>query len=430
MIKKLLFILACIFSFGNLFSQWVQVGSGANAPVNDLIVYNNALVAGGQFVNIGGGIATWDGSNWTAFGQGVDSAGIVYCLDTINGNLYAGGDFGMMNGVPANNIAVWNGSSWSALGGGTNGIVNSIAFLGGEIYVGGQFTMAGNVPANNVAKWDGTNWSALGSGLNCNCFYSFVRSLCVYNNELYAGGLFDSQGNNNIAKWNGSSWSALGSGTDSEVNSLKVFNNELYVGGLFYYVNSVLCHYVAKWNGAWSAVIPNSTLMVSSMSVFNGNLYLVGNAPAGTSFAMWDGQTWTLIYTGIVAAPCAFIPHGIYAVEKFGNDIYLGGFFTQGCAEPGNFIIYANQPIVGVAEEKVEQQMEVLPNPSSGKFSVNFPEDFYTMEVTDLTGKIIYSRKDCTNNSQEDLSGLSDGIYFIRAFNKNYTFTGKIIIRK
>ena len=55
------------------------------------------------------------------------------------------------------------------------------------------------------------NWTPLGSGMN-----GQVLALCVYNNELIAGGSFTTAGGisaNYIAKWNGSSWSPLGSMT-------------------------------------------------------------------------------------------------------------------------------------------------------------------------------------------------------------------------
>lgn len=427
MIKNLLLSIAGFFAFGNLFSQWVQVGQGANGNVNDLIVYNNTLVAGGLFNNIGNGLAKWSGNSWSAFGQGVDSAGFVYCLDTMNGNLYAGGDFSMMDGVPANNIAIWNGSSWSALGGGTNGAVTCMVFFAGELYIGGQFTMAGSVTANNVAKWDGTNWSALGSGLMISV-YSYVHTLCVYNNELYAGGYFSSP-INNIAKWDGTSWLALGSGVNNMVASLKVYNNELYVGGHFHYVNNMPMKFIAKWNGAWSPVASNPDLVVRTMSVLNGNLFLAGSGPIDTSFAMWDGQTWTLMYTGIISPQCAPIAHGIYAIEKFGNDIYLGGDFHQACSEPGDCIVYANQS-VGVEEPGEKSPMEIYPNPSSGQFTIRFPATTFSLEITDATGRIVYRKENCSSQHDADLTLLADGMYFARVFDDQSSVTEKLIIKK
>ena len=98
------------------------------------------------------------------------------------------------------------------------------------VYASGYFTS----PGNRIAKWDGANWSNIGSGMN-----EDVLSLAIYNNELYAGGLFEIAGGNiidGIAKWNGSSWSSLNSGIGgaiTRVDGMIVYQGELYVGGDF-----------------------------------------------------------------------------------------------------------------------------------------------------------------------------------------------------
>ena len=66
-------------------------------------------------------------------------------------------------GVRVNHIAKWDGSSWSALGQGVDGMVHALVFDStGNLYVGGNFTEAGGL--DNIAKWgDGSSWSALGN---------------------------------------------------------------------------------------------------------------------------------------------------------------------------------------------------------------------------------------------------------------------------
>jgi hypothetical protein len=86
-----------------------------------------------------------------------------------------------------------SGQSWSALGTGLNKIVFALGANNGGIYAAGDFTTAGGNLANRIAKWDGSNWSALGSGINC----GYLKSLAVYNSELYVWGLqFYLRGNN------------------------------------------------------------------------------------------------------------------------------------------------------------------------------------------------------------------------------------------
>ena len=78
----------------------------------------------------------------------------------------------------------------SALGSGMNGPVYALAVSGSGLYAGGNFTMAGGSPANYIAKWDGTAWKPLGSGMN-----NYIFALAVSGRHLYGGGSFTTAGN-------------------------------------------------------------------------------------------------------------------------------------------------------------------------------------------------------------------------------------------
>src|SRR5678816_2435110 len=71
--------------------------------------------------------------------NGVVTYGYIYATqyDTVNGNLYIGGNFKSVNGVPASNVAVWNGSTWNSLGSGITGTVLSMKLVGNDLFVGG-----------------------------------------------------------------------------------------------------------------------------------------------------------------------------------------------------------------------------------------------------------------------------------------------------
>jgi trimeric autotransporter adhesin len=121
-----------------------------------------------------------------------------------NGELYAGGTFDTIDGNHYNNIARWNDTCWSNVGEGIQssfftkiGVITAMAVYHNKLYVAGGFDSAGGKPALNVACWDGKQWSAVGNGLQLQGKHDFngrVRCLAVYNDELYAGGLFNSSG--------------------------------------------------------------------------------------------------------------------------------------------------------------------------------------------------------------------------------------------
>lgn len=249
-------------------SIWSPLGLGMNLGPTKLAVSGNDLYAAGGFLratNTGGAtvtvnrIAKWNGTNWSALGQGLDAR--ADSLFVSGSNVYVGGVFryAINSGggyVATHVIAKWNGSSWSSLGLGVDAPVYAFAMSGTDLYVGGTFSTATNsgggaVPAKNIAKWNGTNWFAVGLGFN-----SQVLDLQMHQGELYAGGWFtwatNSEGApvaaNHLAKWNGTNWSALGAGTSDQVSALLVSGNDLYVGGYIGTAGGKASPYIARAN--------------------------------------------------------------------------------------------------------------------------------------------------------------------------------------
>jgi hypothetical protein len=218
------------------------IGGFTSASVFALEVFDDgggpALYAGGEFSEAGhisaSGIAKWNGSGWSALGAGVSGGGFprVHALEIFDDGggpaLYAGGRFDSAGGVGASNVARWDGSSWSALGDGVGGspaedAVWTLASFddgdGAALYAGGGLTTAGLQPASHVARWDGASWSALDSGVS-----NLVLALSVFDAgqgpSLFVGGgfgvAFDSQ-DSFLAQWGGCGgfpdpWTDLGGG--------------------------------------------------------------------------------------------------------------------------------------------------------------------------------------------------------------------------
>ncbi|MAG56981.1 MAG: hypothetical protein CMJ83_11860 [Planctomycetes bacterium] len=258
--------------------SWSSGAGGADSLVRALAVFDDgtgtALFAGGEFTVVGGvpanRIARWDGNYWSPLWSGANSSvSAMTVFDDGTGlALYAGGSFTVIGGVAANRIARRTGLVWSSLGSGVDSTVSALAVFddgtGPAIYAGGTFTAAGAMAALHVARWDGTSWSPLGSGVSSSA--ASVSALAVFDGgtgpALYVGGTFTSAGGvvvNNIARWDGSTWSPLGSGVTGTVRSLKVYDDgagpALYVGGTFTSAGGVFASNLASWDGAaWSSV--------------------------------------------------------------------------------------------------------------------------------------------------------------------------------
>lgn len=223
----------------------VGVDSGA---VGAQIVFDDGsgdeLFVGGSFVSIAGvplhGAAKWDGARWQPLGDVVNggSQGAISDLEIFDDGagpaLYAAGSFTSIGGVAANNIAKWDGIAWSALGAGTNNSVRSLAVFddggGPTLFAGGSFGTAGGLVAQGLAKWNGSAWSPVSGGFTSTTL-AYVNVLHVHDDgtgpALFVGGHFDTAGaatSENVAKWDGTAWSSLGAGVNSYVEALATYD--------------------------------------------------------------------------------------------------------------------------------------------------------------------------------------------------------------
>ena len=217
---------------------------------------------------------------------------------------------------------------WSALGSGCNDFVQSIAIYNNKVYAGGIFITAGGVTVNNIAMWNGSSWSALGGGCN-----SGVNTVTIdpITGNVYAGGNFTTAGGvpaNYIAMWNGSSWSALGTGCGAAVETIAVVNStNVYAGGIFTTAGGVPANYIAKWNGSsWSALGSGFNLYVynialdSANNVYAGGSFTTAGGVTVNRIAKWNGSSWSALGSGCSA--------DVYNIKiDTANNVYVCGIF-------------------------------------------------------------------------------------------------------
>jgi trimeric autotransporter adhesin len=183
------------------FGQPGAIGMTDGSWVSDILITDDDIYVTGRFEEMGGiasrGIARWDlgTQQWHAMGDGLTSEPHWgrSLARTDDGTIYVAGQFSEVDGNPANNIAAWNGTNWSALGEGTNTTVFTLAADGMMLYAGGQFSQAGGQSIGRLAAWDGSDWSSPASDIQTNILFApKISALQVSDGFLYAGGFFDS----------------------------------------------------------------------------------------------------------------------------------------------------------------------------------------------------------------------------------------------
>ncbi|HYE96355.1 MAG TPA: hypothetical protein VD962_09105, partial [Rubricoccaceae bacterium] len=300
----------------------------------------------------------------------------VTALERDGADLYAGGDFEVVDDTRAPRVAHWDGEAWHALGGGVRGsyypadnsTVHALLPEPGEaLVVGGLFLRAvqpdgDTLSVPGVARWTGTTWEGLGRGLrdtNPSSFNQpFVFALArEASGAVVVGGQFNRAVNpdgtevpaGNLARWNGAAWEAIGT-VGGRVYALAVGpEGAIYVGGAINGITSAdgtptagrgLFRY---HNGTWSLVgggVGGQYDAVRALAFVGSDLYVGGSfgqvrQPDGTPlaaghFARWTGTAWQSV--GGASGEI----HDLDADGEGG--VWVGGAFGQVGGQPSMFL--------------------------------------------------------------------------------------------
>ncbi len=270
------------------------------------------LVVGGSFLGvetvITNGISLFDGLNWHPIGSGVTSSGgMVNALTTWNQLLIAGGNFAEMGGSQGTRaVAAWDGTQWSPLGEGVLGNVMCAEVFQDSLYVGGQFSVAGTVASRGIAKWNGVDWESLNGGIAAGTLV-FVRDMTVHNGTLVAGGAFTGAGgilSRNAIAWDGTQWHALGGGLTRNCAALATFNDSLFAGTS----TTDGCRLWRLDEGGWTTEYDFPPISIREVVATDDSLIVVTNRGDAIPNGIWrkrDGIAWQQLATSDVAPPSA-----------------------------------------------------------------------------------------------------------------------------
>jgi len=114
----------------------------------------------------------------------------------------------------------------------------------------------------------------------------------------------------------------------------------------------------------------------------------------------------------------AQLPEGMNTIEWTITD---NGGNTAVCS----YTITVNT-YVGI-DDIAGNEISVYPNPTNGIFNIETSKKPLNIEITDITGKSIYSSNSTNNNAEIDLSNKASGVYLIKIRTENGIISEKII---
>lgn len=107
---------------------------------------------------------------------------------------------------------------------------------------------------------------------------------------------------------------------------------------------------------------------------------------------------------------------------------------ANGCTASDTITMVGSSCTVGIKNKKVDNTINIYPNPNTGQFTVKFDASqntLFSLNIYRIDGKLVYSEEVNTNTGsytgQFDLSKNAKGIYFIKLITNSDVVTKKVI---
>ncbi len=370
-------IVACfgdklIASDGSIIISWDGVSESTFAsrvtrkgyhPVDALTVYDNKLIAAGDFSGAVSDTvhnpAAWDGTSWSSLARGIP--GSIEAFTVYNDKLIAAGRFQTASGVAADNIAAWNGSSWTALDSAAGQPITSLAVFDKDMIAGfsGRGCLFGAPDwGKGIYAWNGSSWRSIGLGGGNG---GGINALCALDNKLFAsykyvtfdcempGVPFNAVG---LDSWDGLSWNPVVSYSGYAnfpwyyyftFNALIVYDGKLVAAGVFDSVGGVMTNNIAAWDGSsWSSLGQGIVGSIKALAVYDDKLIAGGEfnlagGVAANNIAVWDGHTWSALGSGV--------NDRVTSLTVYDNKLIAGGWFTRAGSRVSNYLATWTKPM-------------------------------------------------------------------------------------
>jgi photosystem II stability/assembly factor-like uncharacterized protein len=136
-------------------------------------------------------------------------------------------------------------------------------------------------------------------------------------------------------------------------------------------------------------------------------------AVGGLIYVTYDaGSTWHLD----ISLCCDWLT----SVCKAGNNtVYAAGW--------NSWLFKLDSADVNTGEQEIvaSERMEIYPNPVSDLLHISSPVSDFHVEISDVTGRTILLEE---NKNEINLSGFYDGMYFLKLYSKDSSYSEKIVV--
>ncbi len=157
-------------------------------------------------------------------------------------------------------------------------------------------------------------------------------------------------------------------------------------------------------------------------TIYLGDSVLIGPAITGLNVDWFDmSSTFIKNAPGIYVKPIVTTPY--QATETFNSVVYNH-----------TVTVTVLMPVKVDEYDKLQNNVSIYPNPSSGNFSIQFDDlkiGDVEIIITDIAGRIVYQNKQKVVNTLSNFDlDVKNGLYFVKIINKDKRNVKKLVIQK
>jgi hypothetical protein len=426
---------------------WNPMFDGA---VRTIIPRNTGgLFCGGDFFGAGGvfrnnlcaiNINTRQPTAWAPY-----IGGTVNTITSNDTALFIAGTFTVVDAASRARIASYGLASGAlnSFNPGVNGIVRTIAATDSLIYIGGNFTITGNQSRTNIACLDVSTSSVTNWNPGCQ---GTVNKIIIDHDHIYVGGFYSLLGGQpagnagRVDRVTGLTDLTWNCNTNDGVYDLDLYNGKLFLAGWFLNVNGSPRQYFAvadTTDGSLFSDDPGFNNYTRCFARYTTDLFISGafenEGPSNNYAALCDLDNSSGGFDVWDPRPNAF-PQSLAVNQDW---LFMGGSFTEaGHYYHPNLAMVNVNTVTAVNESSAEtENVRLFPDPTSGVCFIdlkNINGGISSCEIRDVSGRFITGSNGLFDtgigSGRIDLSGFSDGIYFLTIrTNDGKMYCGKIV---
>lgn len=304
-----------------------------------------------------------------------------------------------------------------------------------------------------IFSYESGSWQAMGDpilGDNPDDGFGANLSLNASGTSIAIGtsNFFNYDVNTKIFNYNGTSWEQIGNPIPGETNGATGMDLSLNAAGNILAIGEYLggptgagqVKVFENIDNNWDQIadpIYGSTLFDyfgSSVSINEtGNRIAIGTmgddvsgANSGTAYLYeYNNVFWEEIFSIEAAVPDDKVAR--VSLNAEGDIMAVGAPFNDANGSKSGCVKIYNPSAVNIKEMNSSKDILIYPNPSKGVFSIT-GNTIETIEIINITGRIVKEIVPQHSNSKVDLSLQLKGVYFVKIKSKTGTVTRKLII--